>query len=773
MKNRFGIKSSTLFIKPCIIMIAVMIFAGLLAATPATAGPISDELQGQINQLLVDLGLDDVHVDFNVEIPMTAAENPVGYDCTLSATVMYHTSEYENTGSIKRPTIFLATAYNRLIMGLLRQIIAFLPRDYNIVMLDMRGTGGGEGVWDALGPVEQYDAVYVIDKFIPNQPWSDGTVGMVGGSYEATLAYTISALVETDENGDPVHLKCMAPISAISDVYNDIAMHGGNFNVEFMAVWMVITDFISILPVDVLLSSITDGVDSEAVKTAVDILESHANQLDVPFNWIMDPASRLQNDWYLGMSPMIYWPQKPEGGWHLEGMPEAVGGNVIPKNLPVFTATGWFDIFTRGSFNNYQYGLAEHSASDKAMVVGPWYHIDAAFLCPDISGLGLVGDGFIFDWKILRRWFDWKMKGKNDPFMEEFPVAMYVLGEERWRAEKEWPLPESRVTTKKLFLSKQKAPKALGDWFSFDNASNNYKLVSETSEADFYNWIIWPWWKEPKTNPVLQHNPTDLHGFTSRSAQRWFGFSPATVITQLLKYDLGVEIFDDDLIWEDERIDEEGVLTFTTDKLDEDMEITGPLKLVFWAKTDFNTPAMTQAMTDELVDTIKSEFNIEGQENNLVNIIEQDDVQWVVEVNDVFPDGRARNVTSGWLAASHRPYDPVDPTEKDPAYTPFDPFYQAAHYTPDPIAENTVYKYVVEIWPTSNVFKKGHRIRLSLSGSDFPHLLPLATTSKNTIVIDEDHRAKLVFDTVNKDDEGVTWKWIEGDIGDYLTEGAN
>lgn len=751
-------------------MMLGIVFTGSFVVDPATAGDISDELKGQVNQLLVDLGLDDVHVDFNVKIPMTANENPVGGDCNITATVMYHTSEYEDTGSIKRPTIFLATAYNRLIMGLLRQVIAFLPKDYNIVMLDSRGTGGGEGVWDPLGPEEQYDAVYLIDKFIPSQPWSDGTVGMMGGSYEATVAYSVAALVEKDENGDPVHLKCMAPISAISDVYSDIAMHGGNFNVEFMAIWILITDLISILPVDVLLSAITDGVDSEAVESAVDILETHADQLLIPLSWIEDPARRVLGDWYLTKSPMIYWPVKPEGGWHFEGMPEAVGGNVIPENLPIFTATGWFDIFTRGSFNNYQYGLANHSASDKAMIVGPWYHIDAAFLCPDVNGMGLVGDGFIFDWKILRRWFDWKMKGKDDPFMEEFPVAMYVLGEEKWRAEKDWPLPKSRVSTQKLFLSKKKASLIPFDWFSVTNASNNYKLVSSTSTSDYYDKILW--WKKDKKNPVMRHDPTKLHGLTSRSAQRWFGFSPATVVTQLLKYDLGVEIFDDDLIWEDERFDEVGALTFTTEKLEEDIEITGPLKLVFWAKTDFNTPAMTQAMMDRMMDTIKGEFNI-ADDHNLINILEQDDVQWVVEVNDVFPNGRARNVTSGWLAASQRPYNPEKPTKIDPEYTAFDPFYKKSQFNPDPIDEGKVYKYVMEIWPTCNVFKKGHRIRLSLSGSDFPHLLPLATTSKNTLVIDDDHKAKLVFKTVNNNDEGVTWKWIDEDIGDYLTEGAN
>lgn len=763
-----------LVLHPGIIMVAMMIFVGALAVIPASAGELSEELQTQISQALEDLGLDDVHIDFNVQIPMTFNENPVGYDCNLWATVMYHTSEYEDTGSIKRPTILLATAYRREIMGMMRLLFSFLPHDYNVMMVDMRGTGSGEGVWDALGPIEQYDVAYIIDHYIPNQPWSNGTVGMTGGSYEAVLQYNASSLVETDANGNPVHLKAIAPISAFSDTYRDIAFHGGNFEEEFMAVWIAITDFMTVLPPDLILGGISgSGINADDIEAAVDLLEEHAGQLDIPIGWIMDPENRLQNDWYQTKSPMIYWPQKPAGGWNFDGFPAEVGGNVIPENLPVFTTTGWFDIFTRGSFNNYQYGLVNHSVSDKAMVVGPWYHIDAAFTCPGINGMGLIGDGFIFDWKVLQRWFDWKLKGKNDPFMEEFPVVLYVMGKDKWRAEKDWPLPESRVSDNTLYFSKKKASWISFDWFSSSNASNNYKLVSSTSTDDFYDWIVWPWWKEPKDNPVLQHDPTDLHGLTSRSAQRWFGFSPLTVITQLFRYDLNIDGADDGVFWEDEREDEDGVLTFTTEPLSQDTEICGPLTLTFWAKTQYNTPAMTQDKMDALLDALSDQFNIEGEENNIMNILQTEDVQWVIEVNDVFSNGRARNITSGWLAASHRPYDPANPTEVDPAYTAFDPFYQNPDFNPDYISENTTYKYVVEIWPTDNVFKKGHRIRVSISGSDMPHLLPLATTSKNTIVIDEDHQAKLDFKVVNKNNEGVTWKWIDEDVGDYLIHGAN
>ena len=56
------------------------------------------------------------------------------------------------------------------------------------------------------------------------------------------------------------------------------------------------------------------------------------------------------------------------------------------------------------------------------------------------------------------------------------------------------------------------------------------------------------------------------------------------------------------------------------------------------------------------IERIKKIFNVDT--NLLLDLMDREDVQWVIEVNDVFPDGRAKNITSGWLSAWHRPYDP-------------------------------------------------------------------------------------------------------------------
>ena len=755
-----------------IIFSVILLLITLVTAGPARAKDLDDSVKAQIEEALVKMGVSDVKTDLNIAIPMTRNENPVGYDCNIYASAFFHTSPYNGTGSIKRPTILLATAYRREIMGIMRSLLSFLPHDYNVVVMDMRGTGSAEGVWDPLSPVEQYDVAYMIDKWIPSQPWSDGNVGMTGGSYEAITQFNVAGLVEKDANGVNKHLKAIAPISAYNDVWKDIVWHGGNFELEFMAVWIALTDMMTIFPPDLLFGGVAEpDFNVTDFMNGIDIWGKHLNQLTVPFEWIMNPASVKKNDWYETKSPMIYWPDKPAGGWHFAGMPDAVGGGVISSKVPVFTATGWFDIFERGTFMNWEYGLKNHAATDKSMIVGPWYHFDAAFALTGITGLGLVGKEGIFTWDILVRWMDWRLKGKNDPFLQQFPVLLYVLGEEKWRAEKSWPLAPSRLMDKTYYLSKAKSSWILGDWFSLANASNNYKLVSSLSNSDYYNYNIFGKKTGAKANPVLEHDPADLHGVLSRSAQRWFGFSPLAIVSQISKYTLGLD-GDALLPWEDERNDENGVLTFTTEPLSSDMEISGPLKFTFWAKTKFTDP-VAQATIDQFLAQIEDKFNVGTDENAILILADKKDVQWVVEVNDVFSNGRARNITSGWLSAAMRPYNPANPTQVDPAYTPFDPFYSFPEKNPSAIAEDTIYPYVVEIWPATNVFKKGHRIRVSISASDFPHLFPVLRPSKNTIVIDEAHQAKLDFKVANKTGEGTQWKWIEGSVGNYLMTHKN
>jgi len=716
----------------------------VLVPAAAWCQPLNQEVADDLRAQLAQQGVGDVGVDLNVRVPVPATPDDPPVD--LWATVVRHEGR-------QLPTILVATPYRRELMLFL--YLSLVGHDYQVMALDIRGTGSSQGQWVSFGPTEHFDIARVVDEWIPAQPWSDGAVGMIGPSYMAIIQLLASGQIETDAAGNPVHLKAMFPLVSMSDAYRDIVMHGGNVDLEFIPMWLGMVDILAIVPPVLLL----DHPTPEEVQEAIAILQEHLAQIPVTVGWVMDPANTNKTDFYETKSPMIYWPEKPPGGWNFPNYPYLSDGgtNTIPARLPVFLTGGWFDLFTRGTLNNYTYALAQHAVQDKALIVGPWYHLDGAL------GLGLDG---LMTGAVPARWFDWKIKGVDDSFMTEFPVLLYVNGADRWRAEKAWPLPATRVEPRTLYLSKKRPSNVSGDWFSALNAAWNYALVDQPGFYDYYDrWWIFTW---RRADPVLAHDPALLHGLLSRSFTRWMMGVPA-LPSQVSKLLLGNDI-DYRMPFEDERLDEWGVLTFTTEPLRQDIEINGPLTLTFWARTDFTTSPSGDA-AQRIIDDIREQFDID--ENLILDAMEKKDVQWVVELNDVFPNGRARNISSGWLSAWHRPYDPANPRRLDPAYLadPFDPFCDHADKNPAPIDENVLYPYVVEVWPTDSLFKAGHRIRVSISASDFPHLLPIVQPSRNTIVIDERHAARLDFSVVTSSGQGSSWKWVD-DVDGYLATGS-
>lgn len=104
------------------------------------------------------------------------------------------------------------------------------------------------------------------------------------------------------------------------------------------------------------------------------------------------------------------------------------------------------------------------------------------------------------------------------------------------------------------------------------------------------------------------------------------------------------------------------VLTFQTEPLAKDTEVTGPIELVLYASSS----ARDTDFTGKLV--------------------------------DVHPDGRAEHLTDGILRAR----------------------YRNSMSTPELLTPGEVYELHVDLWATANVFRAGHRIRLDVSSSNFP-----------------------------------------------------
>ena len=110
------------------------------------------------------------------------------------------------------------------------------------------------------------------------------------------------------------------------------------------------------------------------------------------------------------------------------------------------------------------------------------------------------------------------------------------------------------------------------------------------------------------------------------------------------------------------------VLTFQTPPLENDVEITGPITV----KLHASSSACDTDFTAKLID--------------------------VCPLSDDFPDGLAINLTDSIIRAR----------------------YRNGWDTPELLEPGEVYELVFQLYPTSNVFKKGHRIRLDISSSNWP-----------------------------------------------------
>ena len=121
------------------------------------------------------------------------------------------------------------------------------------------------------------------------------------------------------------------------------------------------------------------------------------------------------------------------------------------------------------------------------------------------------------------------------------------------------------------------------------------------------------------------------------------------------------------------------------------------------------------------------------------------DTDFTAKLVDAWPDGFAQNLTEGIIRASHR----------------------ESQEHPTLITPGEVYKYAIDLWATSNVFKKGHTLRLEISSSNFPRFdrnlntgnqRPYVnrradasnayTIATNTILHDADHPSSLTVPIV-------------------------
>ncbi|MGB8403643.1 MAG: CocE/NonD family hydrolase [Mycobacterium sp.] len=165
---------------------------------------------------------------------------------------------------------------------------------------------------------------------------------------------------------------------------------------------------------------------------------------------------------------------------------------------------------------------------------------------------------------------------------------------------------------------------------------------------------------------------------SGRSFEQWTLGMGSFVVSQTgrrIRYDL------------DNRRLQREALTYTTDAFDVEKLVAGPVTLTVHATAD--TP----------------------------------ETLWVAHLDDVAPDGLSRPLTQGALLGSHRALDPAT-TWYLPDGTVLRPHHFSTRATAEPVVPGELTEYDIEVFPTAALIEPGHRLRLTLTTYDFPHLVP-------------------------------------------------
>jgi predicted acyl esterase len=243
----------------------------------------------------------------------------------------------------------------------------------------------------------------------------------------------------------------------------------------------------------------------------------------------------------------------------------------------------------------------------------------------------------------LLRWYDYWLKGKDTGIMDEPPVKLCIrtsVDKCTWRFENEWPLARTQYT--KYYLTTRRAG-------AVDDALEDLRLSTEAPG---------------RASEITYPAGPQAHRRAARG---------------------------------------EPTVTFVTEPLEKDVEITGHINLVMWVSS------------------------------------ETDDMDVFAYLRNMAPDGTVETATRGILKVSHRKLDPDLSTFYRPYHT---------HDEEQKLEPDEVVPIQVEIWPTSMVFEKGHRIRLDIQADDDGHYFAAYKRGNNTIYTGGDRTSYVLLPIV-------------------------
>lgn len=506
---------------------------------------------------------------------------------------------YRPAGPGPFPTVLVRTPYDKSSHGPSPLLIRVASAGYAVVIQDTRGRYASEGTFVAFLH-EREDGFDTIDWLV-EQPWCDGNVGMYGGSYVGVTQWQAAM------SGHPA-LKAIIPNVTAANLHHGWVYQGGAFELGFNLSWTIAG-----LAPDRALKALGGDMSAQEFQDILDVIDGQTAAFE---------SLPLRGHSYFQNHAPYYdeWLDHPDYDEYWEKLDVAPAHSAI--NVASLNLGGWYDIFLQGTLANFS-GMRSASSdpSRHHLLVGPWHHEGLRGGNPiGATNFGIRSTGGMIDEGGMHvRWYDRWLRGEDNGFDHEPPGRLYVMGANRWRTADEWPLPGTDFQSW-YFHSGGRANTLAGD-----GVLSRDEPGEEPPDSFVYN----PRNPVPSVGgPLCCNNVFTLGGaFDQRVVEQ-----------------------------------REDVLIYTSPPLDQDLEVTGPLKVVLHA-------ASTAPDTD-----------------------------FTAKLVDVHPCGLARNLNDGIIRAR----------------------YRKSMRDPELIAPNEVIEYEIDLVGTSNTFLAGHRIRVEISSSNFP-----------------------------------------------------
>ena len=313
----------------------------------------------------------------------------------------------------KFPVLLVRTPYdktNEMNFGL-----RAAARGYVVIAQDVRGRLTSEGEWYTFKNESQdgYDTV----EWAAALPYSNGKVGMFGGSYVGATQY-LAAIAR------PPHLAGICPTVTASNYHDGWTYQGGAFEQWFNESWT------SGLALDTLRRRLDKGMNPLEGSKVLPLVSYPV--LEAPS---AAGIATYFTDWLAHPNYDNYWKQI------------SIEDHYGDIQVPIYGIGAWYDIFLGGTLRNYvrlkKEAGTEAARKGQRLMVTVGGHAGGGRKIGAVDfGEKLEADG---DAKMLD-WYDWLLKGEANGFDKEKPVRIFVMGRNEWRDEDDWPLARAKNT---------------------------------------------------------------------------------------------------------------------------------------------------------------------------------------------------------------------------------------------------------------------------------------------------------------------------------------